>query len=241
MLRLLLTFHCVALAALLGTGAHAQTSAQSTTTPLQQTAQLFALREAARTAGGAQSRIDVQVGALDPRLQLAPCGKVEPFLPTGARLWGRGVVGVRCIDPAATARWSITLPVTVRIYGPALVTTRPLPAAALLQQGDFTTAEVEWTREAGAVATDFAQLADRVLTRPLNAGQPIALAALRAPQVVGQGDTVRVIGRGQGFAITVDGVALASALDGQTVRVRTEAGKVVSGTARSGRVVEVMF
>ncbi|HEU0201178.1 MAG TPA: flagellar basal body P-ring formation chaperone FlgA [Burkholderiaceae bacterium] len=209
--------------------------------PLQQSAHLFALREAARIAGGTQSRIDVQVGELDSRLQLAPCAKTETFLPRGVRLWGRAVVGVRCVDPNAGAPWSITLPVTVRVYGPALVATRALAAGTPIAATDVRSEEVEWTREAQGVATDFAQLAERVPARTLAAGQPIPLAALRAAQAVGQGDLVRVVGRGQGFSITTDGVALASALDGQPVRVRTDNGKVITGTARTGRIVELTF
>src|SRR5262249_29665969 len=121
------------------------------------------------------------------------------------------------------------------------VATKPLMAGVPVQPDEVRVAEVEWTREAQGVVTSMAQLDQHVLARPIASGQPIALNALRAPQVVGQGEPVRVIGRGNGFSITADGVALASATAGQTVRVRTDAGKIVSGTARAGRVVEVQF
>jgi flagella basal body P-ring formation protein FlgA len=147
-------------------------------------------------------------------------------------------VGVRCV---AGASWSIQVPVTVRIYGPALVAARPLAAGAPLLAEDVRTAEIEWTREAGGIVSRLEQIEGRVLARPVASGQPIALAALRAPQVVGQGEPVRLIGRGQGFAISTEGVALASATDGASVRVRTESGRIVTGTARAGRIVEVTF
>jgi flagella basal body P-ring formation protein FlgA len=209
--------------------------AQST---LQESVRMFALHEAAAAAGGQQSRIDVVVGELDSRLQLAPCARTEVFLPAGARLWGRSTAGVRCIE---SATWSITLPVTVRVFGPALVAAKPLAAGAAVQPDDVRTAEVEWTREQQGVVTTAAQLDQRVLARPVGSGQPIALNALRAPQAVGQGEPVRVIGRGVGFSITADGTALASATAGQSVRVRTDSGKILTGTARPGRVVEVQF
>jgi flagella basal body P-ring formation protein FlgA len=101
--------------------------------------------------------------------------------------------------------------------------------------------EVEWTREAQGVVTDIAQLDNRVLSRPLAAGQPLPLAALRAPQVISAGDPVKVMGRGRGFAVTVDAIAMTSAQDGQSVRVRTDAGRIITGTARGGRRVEVVF
>jgi flagella basal body P-ring formation protein FlgA len=139
------------------------------------------------------------------------------------------------------ATWSITLPVTVRVFGPALVASKALAAGAALQPEDVRTAEVEWTREAQGVVTTAAQLDQKVLARPIASGQPIALNALRAPQAVGQGEPVRVVGRGNGFSITADGIALASATAGQTVRVRTESGRILTGTARPGRLVEVQF
>src|SRR5882672_924556 len=89
----------------------------SASTALQETIRLHALREAAAAAGGAQSRIDVVVGEIDPRLQLAPCARTEVFLPSGARFWGRAFAGIRCLDGAT---WSIHVPVTVRVFGPAL-------------------------------------------------------------------------------------------------------------------------
>ena len=43
------------------------------------------------------------------------------------------------------------------------------------------------------------------------------------------------------FSITTDGVALAGASVGQPVRVRVESGKILTGTALEGRIVEVVF
>ena len=185
-----------------------------------------------------QARIEVTLGQLDPRLQLAPCARIEPFIPPGARLWGRSHLGLRCADGAT---WSVQMPVTVRVFGPALVAARPLAANTPLGPDDLMPMEVEWTREPQGVVTDSAQLDNRVLMRPLAAGQPLPLAALRAPQVISAGDPVKVTGRGRGFAVSVDAVAMTSAQDGQAVRVRTEAGRIITGTARGGRRVEVVF
>jgi len=204
----------------------------------------FVAREAGAAvipvAGGA--RVEVEVGQLDPRLRLAPCTNIEPFVPPGARLWGRAHVGLRCADSGANAaRWQVFVPVTVRVFGPALVATRPIAAGQAFGTNDLTIAEVEWTREPNGVLTDLAQLDGRVSARPINAGQPIPAAALRAPQVMSAGDQVRLIGRGGGFAITAQAVAMTAAQEGQTVRVRLESGRILTGVARVGRQVEVAF
>ena len=212
------------------------THAQGMPLPSADQIRLYVQQQAGN--GGGQARVEVSVGQLDPRLQLAPCARIEPFMPANARLWGRGSVGLRCVEGAT---WSVQVPVTVRIYGPALLAARPLPAQVPLTADDFTTGEVEWTREPQGVVSDAAQLENRVLSRPLALGQPVPLAALKAPLVVALGDPVKLVGQGKGFAVTADAVALAGAHDGQNVRVRTESGRVVTGIARSGRRVEVVF
>ena len=183
------------------------------------------------------SRIDISVGQADPKLQLAPCDRAEPFLRSGVRLWGRTFVGLRC---ASGAKWTISVPVQVRVYGAALVAARRLPAAHAMPIVRKLL-EVEWTREAQGVARELAQLQRRVPAHPIEAGQPIGLALLSDTPAVGQGDPVKLVGRGNGFSIATDAVALAAAAVGQPVRVRVESGKILTGTAREGRIVEVVF
>ncbi len=196
----------------------------------------FVQNELGRIDGA--SRIDISVGQADPKLQLAPCERAEPFLRSGTRLWGHSFIGLRC---ASGAQWTISVPVQVRVYGAALVAARLLPAGQPINEADVRTEEVEWTREAQGVAHDLTQLQRRVPTRPIQAGQIIGLALLSEMPAVGQGDPVKLVGRGQGFSITTDAVALAAAAVGQPVRVRVESGKILTGTAREGRIVEVVF
>jgi flagella basal body P-ring formation protein FlgA len=184
------------------------------------------------------SRIDISVGQPDPKLRLAPCERTEAFLRSGTRLWDRSFVGLRCVSGA---HWTISVPVQVRVYGTALVAARLLPSGQLISESDVRTEEVEWTHEPQGVARDFSQLQRRVPTRPIEAGQPIGLARLSDMPAVAQGDPVKLIGRGNGFSVTTDGVALAAAAVGQPVRVRVESGKILTGTAREGRIVELTF
>jgi flagella basal body P-ring formation protein FlgA len=67
---------------------------------LEQTARDWiapALAAAQPTDGTAPLRTEVEVGSLDSRLRLAPCEKVEAFMPPGSRLWGRSRIGLRCV------------------------------------------------------------------------------------------------------------------------------------------------
>lgn len=199
--------------------------------------QRWAHDEAIARAPSAPGRVEVVLDGAAVQRLAPPCARPQPFLPSGARLWGRTRLGLRCESPA----WSAVVPATVRLYGPALVALRPLASAQPLAADDFNVVELEWTREPQGLVTDFSQLEGRVLARFLSVGQPVPLSAVRAAQAVQQGDPVKVVGQGQGFAVSASAVALGSAAEGQSVRVRTESGRILSGTARTGRIVEVIF
>jgi flagella basal body P-ring formation protein FlgA len=79
----------------------------------------------------------------------------------------------------------------------------------------------------------------RTLARPLAAGETLRAADLRVRQWFAAGDTVRIVAGGQGWHIHGEGLALNPGLEGQTVRVRTESGRIVSGVAVAERQVEV--
>lgn len=183
-------------------------------------------------------RAEISVGDIDPHLRLAPCEHTETFLRPGGRLWGRSFVGYRCLQRPG---WSISVPVSVRLYGPALVAAQPLPALQAISASAVRREEVEVTREPGGVVVDTSQLEDRICTRSLEVGQPIPLNSLRTVPAVGQGEPVKLVGVGSGFSISTDATALATVAAGELVRVRTESGRTVSGIARKGRVVEVSF
>lgn len=233
MRRLLTTLFCLAGAFSAAAGAAA--------TVADSAAQSEALKrfvEAQLAPFDGASRVQVVVGQPDPRLQLAPCERTEPFLRPGTRLWGRAFVGLHCV---AGAEWSISVPVEVRVFGPGLRALRTLAAGQPIAPSDVAVEDVEWTREAQGVASGLDQLEGHVPARPIEAGRIVALSALREVPAVAQGDPVKLIGVGQGFSIVTEAVALATAGPGQPVRIRTEAGKMLTGTARAGRVVEVVF
>jgi flagella basal body P-ring formation protein FlgA len=91
--------------------------------------------------GGLPLRMEVSVGTLDSRLRLAPCARVEPYLPAGSRLWGRTRLGLRCVE-GATA-WNVFLPVTIKAFGPAWVLNSNVASGVELTAADASEAEVD--------------------------------------------------------------------------------------------------
>lgn len=216
--------------------------ARAQTAPLDPAAieRVRALAEmAARAAAPPESRVVVEVGSPDPRLRLAPCRVVQPYLPPGLSAWGRSRIGLRCVEGAA--RWNISLPVRVAVYGRALVARAPLPGGTEITQDQLAVAEIDIAAQPGAVFTDPAQLLGRVLARPLEAGDAVRQPALKARQWFAAGETVQVLVSGDGFAVQSEAQALAPGLEGQEVKVRFENGRVAAGRAVGERRVELLL
>ena len=189
-----------------------------------------------RAATGLPGRVEVVLGRLDERLQLAPCARVEPFLPANSRLWGKTQIGLRCAEGAS---WSVYLPVDVRVFAPALIATRTIGFGHSVGPDDTRLEEVEVSREPGAPLADVPGLDGKTAARVIAAGQILRAEHFRTPPAIGAGDTVRLVLNGAGFSISASGRALSAAAEGQSVRVQTDSGRVVQGVARSGRLVEM--
>ncbi len=207
---------------------------------LARTAADFAIQAATAAFGTLiAAKIEAQAGTIDSRLKLAPCTRVQPYLPAGQRAWGATRIGLRCVD--GRAAWNISLPVTVKIFAPTLVATGALPAGTLLDQNHL---RIDTVDQAGAASPALAALPmaiGRTLQRTLAAGQALHEADLKKRHWFAVGDAVRVLAIGPGFSVSGEGVALSPGLEGQAVRVRTENGRTVHGVAVGDRRVEVLL
>jgi flagella basal body P-ring formation protein FlgA len=193
--------------------------------------------QATRAHLGSGLRAEVRVGRLDPRLRLAPCTDVRPHLPAGTRLWGATRIGLRCHEGAV--RWNVYLPLTVDVYGPGLVAGGPLPAGHVLAAEDLRSAEVLLSAAPSPALARGDAAAGRVLARALAAGDAVRESDLKARQYFAAGDTVRIVAAGQGWRIAGEGQALAPGVEGRSVRVRTESGRIVAGLPVREREVEI--
>lgn len=186
---------------------------------------------------GLPLRMEVSVGSLDSRLRLAPCARVEPYLPVGSRLWGRTRLGLRCTD--GPSPWNVFLPVTVKAFGPAWVLTGNVTAGTTLTTADAMEAEVDWAADAAPVVANPDAWVGQVVVRSLTAGQALRQNMVRAPQLFKAGAQVKVVAEGPGYAVTSAGQALTAGSAGQIVRIRMDNGKIISGTVTDDGTVQV--
>ncbi len=188
---------------------------------------------------GTTARVELQVGQLDPRLRLAPCQRIEPLLPPRAAAWGRMRIALRCVE--GPKRWQVWLPVTVKVLAPALLPVRALPAGTVLAAEHLQTGEVDWAETAQAPLARAEQVLGRTLDRAWQPGRPLQPADLRQRHWFTAGDTVKLLARGSGFAVSGEAQALGPGIEGQPVRVRLGSGRVLTGRAVGERQVEVLL
>ena len=209
-------------------------------------AALDATRQWVDTALGAQGnaelgglRMEVVLGNLDTRLQLATCARIEPYLPAGSRLWGKTRIGLRCVEGAV--HWNVFLPVTVKAWGQAWVLKSGAVPGASLNESDAMQAEVDWAADNSPVLARLDQWVGQHLAYPVAAGMPLRQSMIRPAQAFAAGAPVRITAQGAGFQISTQGQSVGPGVLGQSVRVKTEAGTVLTGTVLDAHTVVVNY
>lgn len=168
---------------------------------------------------------------------LPPCDVLEPFLPGGARLWGRVSVGVRC---SSGQPWTRYVPAYVAVHGNYYVAARPIGAGQVLTPADAAVREGDLTALPRGVVVDAAQFDGVTTLNTIASGAPLRRESLRAAMAVQQGQNVRMRARGPGFTVSTEGKAMTSAAIGAMVQVKTPGGQLLSGTVLADGSVERM-
>lgn len=187
---------------------------------------------------GQPGEITVTASRIDTRLKLAKCTQLQPFLPSGSRLWGNSSVGVRCLAPGS---WSLYVPVLIKVSNHVLVAVRPISSGQPVQAEDVELQRRDITRFAGSALTSLDQVAGRTVVAPIPNGTVLRAEMLRAAKIIRQGQSVKLVAQGNGFTITSEGQAMGNATAGQVVAVKTRSGQLIKGIAKSEGVVEVNF
>lgn len=192
----------------------------------------------AATAGQAKGvRVEVKVGKLDPRLKLAPCQRIAAYLPPGLPVWGSTRMGLRCTQ--GPKLWNVSIPLQVSVWTQATVVKTALPAGTVLDAGQVGQAEVDIAAAPGAAVGDPMLVVGRTLGRSLAAGATLRQSDLKARQFFAAGETVRVTALGPGWQVVTEGQAVGAGIEGQTVHVRTEGGRLLNARPTGDRQVEV--
>jgi flagella basal body P-ring formation protein FlgA len=182
------------------------------------------LERAARAAHPQASTVVVSVPAAVARVTAPACPDGYAFALRGQRAAGNVSVAVSC---ASAPQWGATVPASVRVDAPVVVTTRAIARGWTLAPADLA---VE-TRPLAARATFTAigDAAGMLARRDLEPGQPLQVDHVEAPRLVRAGDSVTLLGGSDTVTVSTRGLALADGGYGDRLRVRN---------VRSGIVVD---
>ncbi len=197
----------------------------------------------------------VTIAPPDARRTPPPCNAFNAYLPPGARLTGRTLVGVRCADGS---NWQAFVPAEIRVDAPSWTAARALRAGEIIAASDLAMTSVPMTQAdldaalvmsrggntgaaRGMVSIDgrLPPPVGRVVLRPVATGRALASSDVRDEGRINAGEAVRVVYSGDGFSVTSEGRAVGPADPGTTIQIRLASGNVVNGTLRSDHLVEL--
>ncbi len=204
------------------------------------TQNLAALEQAARRFVEQELRYrpaSFTLGRLDPRLALPACEQPQVGWTPGAAPVGNSSLDLSC----PSAGWSLRLLVTITEKRMGVVATRPLKAGEVLSQEDVKLVEMNSPALGRNVLNRLDQAIGQSMKSSVPAGGWLRSFMLQQPDVVRTNQRVRVVARGDGFAVNADGTARGNAAVGETVRVRMASGREVSGVVQADGSVLVSF
>ena len=186
---------------------------------------------------GLPGKATYSIGRIDADRLAGVCQGFDVSMGNGARPWGKTQVVVNCRG----GTWKLWVPVQIRVVAEYLVIARPITAGQKLTEADIRGQLGELSDLPNGVLMDKEQAVGRAAIASLAAGRPLRADMLRQPTVVQQGQSVKVIGTGNGFQVANEGRAITSAAVGQVTQVRLNSGQVLSGVVRADGSVEIRF
>lgn len=187
---------------------------------------------------GLPGKASYTIGRIANTERLPSCNNLRVALPQGGKLWGRSNVVVRCEAPQ---NWSLYVPIKVKVVGNYLVSARALRQGQRVTPEDIGVQQGDLAELPNGTLTEAQQAVGKTMAVSMGPGQPLRGDGLRQPFVVQQNQTVKVVSRGEGFAVASEGIALNNGAAGQVVRVRLGSGQLVSGVADDGGNVVVAY
>ena len=218
---------------LLSTPAFAQ-DIQSLDT-IRAAAQTYVLKQVPSQKPGS---VQVNVGALDSRLRLAPCADaLKAVLPPGATFRARMTVAVSCAGPST---WTVYVPVNIETQTSVLILRHAAARGARLTADDV---EVQTRTVIGAgddYLTEAGELEGRTLKHPLGAGAAVTADAMAADSLVKRGQQVTLLAAAGGMEVRARGVVMNDApVEGRVKAQNLSSGRIVEGIVESADVIRI--
>lgn len=187
---------------------------------------------------GMNGEVKITVADVDKRLNLQACDALNPYLPPGSKPWGKVTLAIKCGAPAT---WLIYLQANVQVTADYYVTANALSHGQVITMADLSKLRGDISKLPAGVVTSPEQAIGKSMQMSLASGSILRADVLKSPSVVQQGQSVRVISSGPGFQVATDAIALNNASDGQVAKAKTSSGQTISGIAKNGGIIEIIY
>jgi flagellar basal body P-ring formation protein FlgA len=180
--------------------------------------------------------VEIEIGALDPRLRLPACPAADVELPpvNHALMTAK----VSCAAPV----WTLYVPVRLHAWIDAIVAAANLMPETTLGSADLTRGRVDMLAQSGGLLTDPAEAAGKVLRDGLPAGAPVLSPFLEAPVVIHRGQKVLLTLNADTMTIRTPALALEDGRVGQSIEVENpDSKKTIRATVVDDGSVEMHF
>ena len=167
-------------------------------------------------------QVDVTVPR--PNRPMPDCSSPLGMRLDSARPWGAAGVTLSCPSP----KWSMSIPVTTRVFGTSVQLAKNLPSGAKLTTEDLKLVSGEVTRLPAGFISSLEMAENRVINRAMSAGNLLTLNNFRVAAVIKRKEVVRVLVIGKGFQATGEAVAMGPGGIGDLIQVRMPDGQLVS-------------
>lgn len=191
---------------------------------------------APRLAAVSNAMIEIDVGAIDSRLQLPSCPAIEVTLPpTNTAVMAAKVA---CDGPS----WSLYVPVRLHAWVDAVVAAANLAPNTRIVADQLSRGRVDMFSSTGGLVTDPNQAEGKILRVGLLAGAPLQLPFLELPILVHRGQKVLVTLIDDAMIIKASALALEDGRAGESITVENpDSKKTVRATVAEDGTVEIRF
>ena len=176
----------------------------------------------------------IEVAEIDPKLQLTLCNDLAFSTQTHV-VSGNFRIKAECRAPE---KWSIFLSVTIFKPSQYWVLKQSLDSNKTLDAQDLQSVTEYRINPIPGRAKDLSHILGLRLSHAMKAGSVVRYADLSSEPALSRGQRVKVLAIGKGYEIHQEGVLLGNTYDGEIARVQINSKRIISGTARTGGIVE---
>ena len=179
--------------------------------------------------------VDIEMPALASHPRWIACNAPVTKIRQINRPTGRVYLTLECQQP----RWQAQADVSVKAKRSVVVAQRNLSHNTLIEAGDVSVIEIDWTNVSDDAVTDLDSVVGKTLGRSMGLGQVLTLNSVRQTAVIKNGEMVRIEMVGASFVIGGEGVALQQGFAGETIRIKMKSGQVVSAVVLRAGLVRI--